>query len=70
MIHILLLCAMLFQSGPQTASKPVIENDRVAVWDVTGAGLRNRSMPLLCLCQGARCSCPRARRRTSQEDRS
>lgn len=37
MVQILLLCAMLFQSGPQTASKPVIENDRVAVLDVTGA---------------------------------
>jgi hypothetical protein len=39
MILTLLLCAMLLQSDPQTASKPVtlIENDRVAVWDVTGS---------------------------------
>jgi len=37
MIPILLLCAMLFQSAPQTALKPIIENDRVAVWDVIGA---------------------------------
>ncbi|HWX56434.1 MAG TPA: hypothetical protein VN176_17750 [Verrucomicrobiae bacterium] len=34
----LLLCAILFLAGPQTALKPpspIIENDRVAVWDVT-----------------------------------
>jgi hypothetical protein len=35
-VHTLLLCALLFQAGPQTALKPVIENDRVVVWDVTG----------------------------------
>jgi hypothetical protein len=35
MIRALLLCAILFQAGPQTALKPVIDNDRVAVWDVT-----------------------------------
>lgn len=35
MIRILLFCAMLFQAASQTAMKPVIENDRVAVWDVT-----------------------------------
>jgi hypothetical protein len=34
MIPILLLCAMLFQAGPQTAAKPVIDNDRVTVWHV------------------------------------
>jgi hypothetical protein len=34
MLLTLLLCAILFQAGPQTALKPVIENDRVAVWDV------------------------------------
>jgi hypothetical protein len=28
---------MLFQASPQTAPKPLIENDRVTVWDVTGA---------------------------------
>jgi hypothetical protein len=33
MIRILLICAMLFQAGSQTALKPVIENERVAVWD-------------------------------------
>lgn len=37
MIAILLFCAMLFQSGPQTAAKPTVDNDRVTVWDVTGA---------------------------------
>lgn len=35
MIPTLLLCALLLQGDPQTASKPVIENDRVAIWDVT-----------------------------------
>jgi hypothetical protein len=34
MIPILLFCAMLFQASPQTAAKPVIDNDRVTVWDV------------------------------------
>jgi hypothetical protein len=34
MIYTLLLCALLFQGDLQTAPKPVIENDRVAVWDV------------------------------------
>ncbi len=33
MVRILLFCAMLFQGGVQTALKPVIENDRVVVWD-------------------------------------
>jgi hypothetical protein len=33
MVRILLFCAMLFQSGSQTALKPIIDNDRVAVWD-------------------------------------
>ncbi len=31
----LLLCAILFLAGPQTGPKPLIDNDRVAVWDVT-----------------------------------
>jgi hypothetical protein len=35
MVRILLFCALLFQAGSQTAVKPIIENDRVAVWDVT-----------------------------------
>src|SRR5258708_9848604 len=35
MVCILLFCAMLFEAGSQTALKPRIENDRVAVWDVT-----------------------------------
>jgi hypothetical protein len=33
MVQLLLLCAMLFQAAPQ-AAKPVIDNDRVTVWDV------------------------------------
>jgi hypothetical protein len=33
MIPTLLLCAMLFQAGPQSAAKPLIDNDRVTVWD-------------------------------------
>jgi hypothetical protein len=36
MIPILLLCALLFKPGPQAALKPLIDNDRVTVWDVTG----------------------------------
>ena len=35
MARILLFCAMLFQAGLQTALKPIMENDRVVVWDVT-----------------------------------
>ena len=31
MIRILLLCAMLFQAGAPTATKPLIENERVTV---------------------------------------
>jgi hypothetical protein len=38
MIRTLLLCAMLFQAGPQTAPKPSIDNDRVAVWEVASRG--------------------------------
>jgi len=37
MIRALLLCVALFQAGSPTAQKPIIENDRVAVWDVTGS---------------------------------
>jgi hypothetical protein len=33
MIPILLICAMLFQAAVQTPHKPVIDNDRVTVWD-------------------------------------
>lgn len=33
MVHVLLFCMMLFQSGVQTALKPAIDNDRVTVWD-------------------------------------
>ncbi len=35
MSGILLLFAVLFLAGPQTGLKPLIDNDRVAVWDVT-----------------------------------
>jgi hypothetical protein len=35
MVRILLFCTMLFQAGSQTALKPIIENDRVVVWEVT-----------------------------------
>ena len=38
MIRILLCCIMLFQAATQTAPKPIIENERVAVFDVTSAG--------------------------------
>jgi hypothetical protein len=37
MIPTLLLCAILLQAAPQTAVKPIIDNDRVAVWDVPDA---------------------------------
>src|ERR1700682_2833574 len=43
MLLTLLLCAILFQAGPPTALKPVIENDRVAVWDVSD---RTTAQPL------------------------
>jgi hypothetical protein len=33
---ILLLCAMLLQAAPQAALKPLIDNDRVTAWDVSG----------------------------------
>ena len=36
MVQILLLCMMLFQTTSPTASKPVIDNDRVSVLDVSG----------------------------------
>jgi hypothetical protein len=36
MVRTLLLFAMLFQGDAQTSLKPVIDNDRVAVWDVPG----------------------------------
>jgi hypothetical protein len=36
MVRTLLLFAMFFQATALTAQKPVIDNDRVAVWDVTG----------------------------------
>jgi hypothetical protein len=35
MIRILLCCMMLFQAASPTAPKPIIDNDRVAVWDTT-----------------------------------
>jgi hypothetical protein len=35
MVSILLLCAALFLASPQTTPAPLIDNDRVAVWDVT-----------------------------------
>lgn len=36
MIPFVLLCTMLFWSGPQSAA-PLIENDRVVVWDLSNA---------------------------------
>jgi len=35
MVQLLLLCMMLFQSASPTATKPVIDNDRVSVLDVS-----------------------------------
>ena len=35
MIRALLLCVALFQASSPSAQKPIIENDRVAVFDVT-----------------------------------
>jgi hypothetical protein len=37
MVQLLLLCTMLFQAGTPTANKPLIENEHVTVWDVTGS---------------------------------
>jgi hypothetical protein len=36
MVQMLLLCMMLLQAGTPTATKPVIDNDRVTVLDVSG----------------------------------
>src|SRR4051794_24216229 len=35
MVQVLLLCMMLFQAGTQTATKPIIDNDRVTVQEVS-----------------------------------
>ena len=35
MVQLLLLCMMLFQAGTPTATKPLIDNDRVSVLDVS-----------------------------------
>jgi len=35
MVSILLFCVLLFQVSSQPTAKPAIENDRVAVWNVT-----------------------------------
>lgn len=35
MVQLLLLCMMLLQTSPSTASKPVIDNERVSVLDVS-----------------------------------
>lgn len=37
MLAAFLVLAMFFQAGAQPASKPVIDNERVTVWDVTSA---------------------------------
>jgi hypothetical protein len=36
MILVLLLCAILGQAGSQAATTPLIDNDRVTVWEVSG----------------------------------
>jgi hypothetical protein len=43
MITFLLLCAVLFPDGQQIAQKPVIDNDRVTVWD-TGSSPAARTL--------------------------
>jgi hypothetical protein len=40
---VLLLCTILFLAGPQTGSKPLIDNDRVAVWDVNDSTMARPS---------------------------
>ena len=37
MVQVLLLCMMLFQAGTPTATKPVIDNERVTVLDVSNS---------------------------------
>jgi|SRR5579859_1797507 len=37
MIRILLFCAMLLQAASQPTPKPVIDNDRVTVWEMSGS---------------------------------
>ena len=36
MLQLLLLCAILFQAASPATPKPIIDNDRVEVWDITG----------------------------------
>ena len=35
MVQLLLLCMVLFQAGTPTATKPIIDNERVSVLDVS-----------------------------------
>jgi hypothetical protein len=44
MILALLLSLMLLPIAPQTNAKPVIDNDRVTVWDVTAASAEPQSL--------------------------
>lgn len=46
MILALLLSAVLLQAGPQAGLKPVVDNDRVTVWDVNPAVLTPGAQPL------------------------
>jgi len=42
MVQVLLLCMMLFQAASPTASKPVIDNDRVSVLEVTNVSVTSQ----------------------------
>jgi len=68
MIHILLFCAMLLQGGTQATLKPAIDNDRVAVWDVTDSVAARPGDAVVISFSGTRSLCLRARRRKSPAD--
>src|SRR5882724_4212842 len=52
MIRALLLCVALFQAGSPSAQKPIIDNDRVAVWDVTGSAPAQPTVAVLVSLKG------------------
>ena len=47
MVQVLLLCIMLFQAGTPTATKPIIDNERVSVQDVSATPHQRSQLTLL-----------------------
>ena len=72
MIRALLLCVALFQAGSPSAQKPIIENDRVAVWDVTDTSAAQPTDAIIVSLSGnaafvPKGTAPEIRRRTPAE---